>query len=193
MKKRLICGLVSAVLFLGACSRGEALVLSFSESEEAAETASRSAEEAEPEEPAAICVYICGAVKRPNVYTLPEGSRVYQAVEAAGGFTEEAEVKALNLAEVLADGRQITVFSKEEIESGRAAPASAGEVSDGKVDLNRATKEELQSLPGIGAVKAEAILRYREEAGGFSDIESIREISGIGEKSFERLRNLIKV
>ena len=201
---------IAAVLFpallLCGCGAGAAVTYDIA-SEGAVRTGSAAAEEpgsasgsdapdpaeAEEELPP-VCVYVCGAVERPGVYELPAGSRVHDAVGMAGGMTGEADARALNLAEPLSDGQQIIVFTIAEVEAG-AVPAAAGNTasSGGKVDLNRATKEELMTLPGIGEVKAEAILQYRSEHGGFAAVESLQEISGIGEKTFQRLAELVKV
>lgn len=159
-----------------------------------------------------IYIDVSGAVRNPGVYTLSPESRVYEAIEAAGGMTEEAEPKVLNQARLLKDGEKITVYTRAEIEEGKgpAAEASAGhgipadetagdgresslEPVSGKVNLNQADKNLLMTLPGIGEVKAEAILRYREEKGGFRSIEEIQQISGIKSKAFEKIKDRITV
>ena len=143
------------------------------------------------EPPESVFVYVCGAVRAPGVYELPEGSRVYEALAAAGGMTEEADERTLNQAGILEDGQQITVYTKEEAAS---VPSAAGDISgSGKVNLNTAGKELLTTLPGIGEARADAILRYRDENGGFSNIEEIMQIAGIKEKIFEEIRDLIEV
>jgi competence protein ComEA len=153
-----------------------------------------------------IYVYVCGAVQSPGVYELLPGSRVYQALEAAGGTTETADDRSLNRARLLSDGDQIIVYTREEVQAGQAdvfAPVS-GEKSDGvqtdggskdgrKVNINRAGVEELQELPGIGEARARAIVTYREEHGGFSGIEEIQNISGIKQKAFEKIKDYIEV
>ena len=150
-----------------------------------------------------LCVYVCGEVVRPGVYLLPENSRVYQALEAAGGMTDAADPKALNQAELLTDGQQITVYSVEEAErmgiSGIKTAVSGAGASGGqsgisaKVNINTAGKEELMTLSGIGESRAEDIIRYREEHGGFSSVEDIQNVGGIGEKSFQKIREQIEV
>ena len=120
-------------------------------------------------EPETIFVYICGAVRSPGVYELPRGSRVFSAVEAAGGMTEEADSRLLNQAGILEDGQQITVYTKAEAESLPSQEQSARSETAGKVNLNTASMESLMTLPGIGEAKARAILDYREEQGGFSE------------------------
>ena len=119
----------------------------------------------EPETEESLLVYVSGAVRNPGVYRLPLGSRVYEALDAAGGLTQEAEEGLINLAEPLTDGEMIYFPKKGEDSSGQV------QLSDGKVDLNRAGKEELMTLPGIGETKAEAILQYRKEHGPFQTIE----------------------
>lgn len=161
------------------------------EGKAAGESREPAEEQGEEDESLSVFVYVCGAVQKPGVYELPAGSRVYEALEAAGGLTEEADEKSLNQAELLRDGSQITVYTKEEASS---LPASAGETAgSGKVNLNTAGKELLTTLPGIGDAKADAILQYREENGGFSSIEEIMQIEGIKEKVFEKIRDLIEV
>ena len=153
--------------------------------------------EAAPEE--MVQVYICGAVASPGVYTLPGGSRVVQAVEAAGGFLPDAEEKILNLARKIEDGEQITVWTREEAENMggmEAAQQNAGggtEPGSGKVNLNTAGKEELMTLSGIGESRAEAIIAYREANGPFGSVEEIMNIEGIKEKMFEKIRGSIEV
>lgn len=145
-----------------------------------------------------IVVYVCGQVYKEGVVTLPAGSRIYQAIEMAGGVTEEAQASWLNLAEVLTDGARIYVPGKDEVSqegtewmegSGSAAQGAA----DGRVNLNRASKEELMTLPGIGEAKAEAILQYRTEHGGFGSIDEIKQISGIKDGVFEKIKDKITV
>ncbi|MEQ2718039.1 helix-hairpin-helix domain-containing protein [Fusicatenibacter saccharivorans] len=158
----------------------------------------REAQEAAPEE--TVQVYICGAVASPGVYTLPGGSRVVQAVEAAGGFLPDAEEKILNLARKIEDGEQITVWTREEAENmeitetpqqntGGTEQASGS----GKVNLNTAGKEELMTLSGIGESRADAIIAYREANGPFGSIEEIMNIEGIKGKMFEKIRGSIEV
>ena len=146
--------------------------------------------------PAEIQVYVCGAVASPGVYVLPEGSRVYEAVEMAGGLLESADPKALNQARPLADGEQITVLTVEEVQNGETAEQGAGgSVSggDGKVNINTADADELMTLSGIGESRAKAIIAYREENGKFESIEDIMKIDGIKEKMFEKIRDSITV
>ena len=155
-------------------------------------------EVSDPEEfpPAEIQVYVCGAVASPGVYVLPEGSRVYEAVEMAGGLLESADPKALNQARPLADGEQITVLTVEEVQNGETAEQGAGgSVSggDGKVNINTADADELMTLSGIGESRAKAIIAYREENGKFESIEDIMKIDGIKEKMFEKIRDSITV
>ena len=165
-------------------------------------------EEAESE-PAVWMVHICGAVNRPGVYTFPEGSRVCDAVEAAGGLSEDAAESLLNQAALLSDGLQIVVPTLEEAEglsrqtassgifssdiSGAGSAAGGEEAGNGLVNINTATLEELMTLPGIGQTRAEAIVAYRDEQGGFQSIEDIMNVSGIKEGSFAKLKDRITV
>ena len=135
-------------------------------------------------------VHICGEVKVPGVYELPEGSRVFEAVKAAGGFTEEASEESLNLAGVIADGMQIVILSKEEADQSQAE-AKAQEA--GLININKASKEQLMTLPGIGESRAEDIIRYREDSGGFQKIEDIMKVSGIKDAAFQKIKDSIVV
>lgn len=133
-----------------------------------------------------IYVYVCGAVCREGVYKLPAGSRIYEAVEMAGGFREDAATAEVNQAEVLQDEARLYVPTISETISEEAE-------DDGKINLNKATKEELMTLPGVGASRADSIIQYRNENGGFKSIEEIMQISGIKEGLFEKIKDLIKV
>ena len=200
MKKVILFLTVVFALWAAGCGRDAAVSYELeptaertpdTEGEAAGESREPAEEQGEEDESLSVFVYVCGAVQKPGVYELPAGSRVYEALEAAGGLMEEADEKSLNQAELLRDGSQITVYTKEEASS---LPASAGETAgSGKVNLNTAGKELLTTLPGIGDAKADAILQYREENGGFSSIEEIMQIEGIKEKVFEKIRDLIEV
>ena len=151
------------------------------------ESTSETRKHVENSERSGIYVYICGEVATPGVYELSENSRIYEAVDAAGGFTENAARESVNLASKVSDGMQITIYNKEE-----AASLPAGG-SSGLVNLNTATKEELMTLKGIGESKAEDIIRYREKSGGFKKIEDIMKISGIKEAGFQKIKDNITV
>ena len=133
-----------------------------------------------------IFVYVCGAVNEEGVYELPAGSRMYEAIEMAGGFRADAMATEMNQAEVLSDAMKIYVPTIEEVLERQSQ-------SSGKVNINQASKEQLMTLPGVGASKAESIIRHREENGRFQKIEDIMEISGIKEGLFEQIKNLIQV
>lgn len=143
---------------------------------------------------AVIFVDVCGQVKMPGVYELEPDSRVYEAVEKAGGMTEDAAVSYLNQAEKLADGQKVYVPSKEEAAGSQMMQEMSDSSSqDGKVNLNTASKEELMTLSGIGEVKAESIIKFREEQGGFRSAEDIMKIEGIKEGVFNKIKDQIKI
>ena len=139
-----------------------------------------------------VCVHVCGSVAIPGVYYLDEGSRIHEAVALAGGFTEEAAGDAINLAETVSDGEKIYIPSKEDVENGYSAEEKA-DSGDGLVNINTASLDELKTLPGIGDMKAEAIIAYREEFGNFTSVEDIMNVSGIKDSSYERIKDFIKV
>ena len=155
------------------------------ESAESAET-----EETEiPEEDRCVVVFVSGAVGSPGVYELPEGARVFEAVEMAGGFLPEAQTDAVNLAAFVQDGSQIRI-PKE----GEPVPET-GQDPGGqeKVNLNTADRTALMTLHGIGEAKAEAIIAYRNEHGAFGSIEEILRVNGIKESTFQSIKNDITV
>lgn len=143
--------------------------------------------------PKEIFVDVCGAVKNPGVYSMSPDSRVFQAVEAAGGFLPEAAANMINQALPLSDGQQIYVPTTEEAEETKLNPTAEANEDSGKVNLNTADSEILQTLTGIGAAKAQAILAYREEHGGFSSVEELMNVPGIKESTFSNIKDKIVV
>lgn len=146
-----------------------------------------------PPTPAPLMVYVSGAVMQPGVYQLAPGSRVKDALEASGGPAPKAELAWLNLAAHLEDGDQIWVPQTGENPASSPPRSSTSETGWRLVNLNTATVELLEELPGIGPVTAEKILAYREEHGPFQSIEEIQNVSGIGPATFERIKDLITV
>jgi len=130
---------------------------------------------------ARVAVHVVGQVARPGVYYLPEGSRVADAVEMAGGPLEDAALERLNMAAVLADGQQVLVPARGEGQEGY------------RLDLNSASVEELEALPGIGPALARRIVDYRTRMGPFASVDELSEVSGIGPAMVEKLRELVEV
>jgi competence protein ComEA len=161
------------------------------------ETDARTKKENIPKE---IVIDVKGAVKYPNVYTMKEGERVIDAIRRAGDVVETGTTDYMNLAQKLEDGMVIyvpvadEVNDKQDVSSFVSIPTvSASTPSSGKVNINTASAAELQSLPGVGPSRAEAIIAYREENGGFTSIEEMMNISGIGPKTYEKLKALIEI
>lgn len=141
---------------------------------------------------APLRIHVSGAVREPDVvYRLPPGSIVQNAIEAAGGATDEADLEQINLAQELADNQKVHVPRKDEENPPPAV--SGGETPSGLVNINTATQAELETLPGIGPVTAEKIAAHREANGPFERIEDIQDVRGIGPATFEGLRDLISV
>lgn len=165
-----------------------------------------------------IKVHVSGAVNNPGVVELEENSRVGDAIEKAGGVTEEASTDEINLAYLLEDGTKIHIPTKQEMEQAKLAKgaqetqnestniitdATTGSSTNSssnssakttsKVNINTATQTELETLPGIGPATATKIIAYREENGKFKSIEEIKEVSGIGDSKYEKIKDLIKV
>lgn len=143
-------------------------------------------------------VDIKGAVHSPGVYQMREGDRIQQLIDRAGGFTEEADQSQINLAQKVADQMVVVVPAIGQatplpsVQGGTSAPANGG-TQQGKIHLNTATAEELQTLKGIGQKKAEAIIQYRQEHGSFQSIEELQQVKGIGPKVFEKLKDSVMV
>ena len=145
-----------------------------------------------------IVVYVCGAVVKAGVYELAADSRVNDAVLAAGGFAENADETFVNLAAPVSDGTKILIPTKEEVESGTVAAESIDNTEStdggpGLININTASKEELKTLPGIGDGIAGKIIDYREKSGSFKTIEDIMKVSGIKDKLFSKIKDMITV
>ena len=189
------------------------------------------ADGADSGEPELIYVFVCGAVAQEGVYELPAGSRVYQAVEAAGGYAADADTSYINQADPVTDAQKLEIPTAEEAKKLREEAAlaaenrqtetepgpgagpdgaaagyanngagqvnnSAGQADDAAarlININTADEATLQTLPGIGAAKAASIVRYREANGGFSSIEEIKKVSGIGDITYENIKGCITV
>ena len=135
-----------------------------------------------------VVVDVTGAVAKPGVYRLPEGSRVDEAVQRAGGATGKAELDSLNLAARLADGQQVVVPERVPgAPPGVPAAAGVGAEEEGPISLSTATAAELDTIDGIGPVTAEDIIKFREEHGGLSSVDQLDQISGIGPATMEAL------
>lgn len=140
-----------------------------------------------------LYVHVAGAVRRPGLYRVPEGSRVAAALERAGGPTRRAEVAAVNLAAPVEDGQQVVVPARgagtsPAVGSGTGSTGAGGGTPGAQLSLATATVDQLDALDGIGPTLAERILAFRERNGGFRSIEQLREVEGIGEKRFEALK-----
>jgi competence protein ComEA len=138
-----------------------------------------------------LVVYVVGAVRRPGLYRLTQGSRVADAVARAGGVTRKADPAALNLAAPLADGEQVLVPARLPVAVAAAQGVAVPGVPQGPIQLSSATAEQLDSLPGIGPATAQKILDYRAEHGVFRSVEELDEVPGIGPARVEQLKGLV--
>ena len=142
--------------------------------------------------PQAMFVHVAGWVRKPGVYELAEGQRVIDAIELAGGPRRGAELSALNLAALLTDGQQVLVPGPAP-EAGTSPGTVPGTTGTTLVNVNSAPAEELETLPGIGEVLAQAIISYREEHGPFTSVDQLEDVSGIGPATLEEIRDLVTV
>ncbi len=151
-----------------------------------------------PAPAADVVVSVVGKVARPGLVRVPDGSRVADALEAAGGALPDTDLVPLNLARRLSDGEQLLVGVApppgQPVQGGVVgAPAGASPTSSPTVDLNTATLEQLDTLPGVGPVTAQRILDWRAAHGRFTSVDQLREVSGIGEARFSKLKDLVRV
>jgi competence protein ComEA len=147
---------------------------------------------------AEIVVHVVGAVRRPGLVRLPEGARVQDALEAAGGLTGAARPGRLNLAQLLTDGQQVLIGTADdpdsEVRNGSTPTGSStGGSAASTVDLNRATAAELEQLPGVGPVTAAAILAWRTEHGRFTAVTELQQVDGIGPKTYAQIAPHVRV
>ena len=174
----LVCGLLATglILLLSKVSRGDAIQLNT------------------PPPPLPVVIFITGAIQQPGVYELPNGSRVQDAVQVAGGFTEQANPESINLAAILLDGQKILVPQHTPMvdpDQSKLATIPVGITYP--LDLNTVDQVALETLPGIGPVTAEKIIAYRQEHGPFTSIQQIQDVSGIGPATFEQIKEFITV
>ena len=187
--------MILCVGILSGCDQEEELTF-FSESVTEQQETEAAVEESQEDLPETgeILVYVCGAVKEPGVIALPEGSRMNDAVLAAGGFSEDAAVTGVNLAAKLQDEQMIVILTEEE---WNVREEAVGEDISGKedptVNLNTADVSDLCSLPGIGESKAKEIITYREKNGAFRKKEDVMQVTGIKENLYRRICDLISV
>lgn len=176
--------IVSCMLFAGCRTREELLVVQTTGEEEAYIAS------AVAEEPPRIAVYVCGQVECPGVVYLSEDARVVDAVEAAGGLSEDADAEYINLAARVSDGEKLYIPDRQE---GLALREQDMQRLSGLVNINRADAEQLMTLPGIGESKARDIIAYRDAHGAFTRIEDLMKVSGIKESLFLKVKERIVV
>lgn len=152
-----------------------------------------------------ITVYICGAVNENKVVTLEENSRICNAIDAVGGLTKEADLTNINLAYILEDGEKIYIPKQgEEIQNNSTSSSSNSQdssysnyspnsVKNNKININKATQTELETIPGVGPSTALKIIDFREENGKFDSIEDIKNVSGIGDAKYKKMKEYITV
>ena len=170
-------------------------------SQSLSEASSQSKTEGSEKVKSKVTVDVKGAVVKPGVYTLKVSARVTDAIQEAGGMTEDADAKSVNLAASLSDEEVIYVANKDENVSvldqtgtGQVSDKGGQAVSkDGKINLNTATSEQLQTISGIGAKRAEDVIAYRESHGGFQSVDDLKNVSGIGDKTLDKIRESLYV
>ena len=200
--KSVLIGTLLVVCLCG-CGRNTADYIAYdevqeTESETQASAREESTEVATEEKASLLYVYVCGEVKSPGVYTLPEGSRVCDVFSAAGGFSDNAAIDYWNQARLLKDGEMIYVPTIEEAKEREGEVESQAEVSkennaNDQININTASKTQLMTIPGIGEAKANAIIAYRETNGAFSSIEEVKKVEGIKDGVFTKMKEYIVI
>ena len=152
-----------------------------------------------------VVVHITGAVNKPGIVKLKEGSRIEDAIEAAGGLNEDSDITNVNLAYILEDGTKIKIPTIDDMKNNKDSNyiiensgsgviiSEENEISNTIININKANQTELETLPGIGPSLADRIINYREEKGKFSKIEDIKNVTGIGDSKYSNIKDLIKV
>lgn len=140
-----------------------------------------------------ITIHITGEVNNPGIVMLDEGARIVDALEAAGGETQNADINKLNLAYVLEDGEKLYIPGKNEEGKEYITRGNGNQTETAKVNINTAQIEELSTLPGIGEATANKIIEYRKENGKFEKIEDIKNVAGIGDSKFQNIKEMLKV
>lgn len=140
-----------------------------------------------------LLVEIKGEVKKPDVYEVDEGSIIRDLINIAGGLTEKANINKINRAEKLKDNQLIVIPDNESVDSSSITNIENNDSEDGIININSASLSDLQKINGIGEVKAQSIIDYREKSGGFKSIEDIKNVEGIGDKTFEKIKDKISI
>lgn len=151
-----------------------------------------------------IVVYVCGAVKESKVITIKENSRICDAIDAVGGLNSDADLTNINLASIIEDGEKIYIPKKGEVlntdsdysfspNSSYLNNNNSNNIKNNKININKANQTQLETIPGIGPSTALKIINYRDENGNFSSIEDIKNVSGIGEAKYEKIKNYISI
>ena len=188
---------IAAALFL---FYGKNNTITIEEAEASTETtkleSTEQSEQSAPTQETAGTVYVdvSGCVKKPGVYEVPSDSRIFEVIEKAGGVTSDADTSSINQAEPVSDGLKINVPDKNDASSVLPyETASQSSQENGKININTADSTLLQTIPGVGPATAEKIISYRETTGSFKKPEDIKNVSGIGDKTYEKMKDMICV
>ena len=192
--KPLLIGM-AAILVLVAVASGRVLSGAATASDFVVSSSSQeqSRESSEPPATSTLFVHVSGSVRNPGLYEVEEGSRVADVVQAAGGFTDDASEDSINLARVLEDGEHVVVLSSEQASAPVETAGQGQQAGSAPVNINTASADQLESLPGIGGVTAKKIVDDRTANGPFKSVNDLTRVSGIGEKKIAALEGLICV
>ncbi len=194
--KRYMILLVGIIMCISGCRKNSDAIILATDETKGYEDTQQDQEAYKQDNPtdATLHVYVCGAVYQPGVYILSNGARVCDAIEAAQGMTQDACTDYWNQAELLSDGQMIDVPTIEEAQQMSHTTENESQTDwDGRVNINTASKEQLMTIPGVGASRAESILAYRQDAGGFHSIEDVKNVTGIKDGIFQKMKEYITV
>ncbi len=177
--------MIVAVVFFGQKGENDEIPIQLPVESEAAGTTDVDSKEKDVSE---IYVDVSGQVKKPGVYQVTDGTRLFEVIEMAGGLTEEADKDGFNQAEIVSDGEKVIIPAKGESDDRLSG---SGVTAGGLININTADSTALQEIPGVGPATADKIIAYRSENGRFASKEDIKNVSGIGDKTYEKMKDKI--
>lgn len=185
---------ITALLLFGGNGENEEIVVDQIGETENELTIEEESEMSDHETASKLVVDISGCVKNPGIYEVQDGTRLHQVIEMAGGLTDDADINVINQAELVTDGQKILIPEIVELtEETDSTGTQTDYIYNGKININQADSNTLQQIPGVGPATADKIIQYRDTNGRFQNIEELKNVSGIGEKTFEKMKDQICV
>lgn len=193
MKNRILIFIFMTAILLGGCQTLDEEYMTCAEEVAAGDETGEAEAASREKTDETIYVYICGEVVHPGVYEMKAGSRLYELIERAGGYTLKAAANSLNQAELLYDAQQIVVLSQDSYSDIQSKAVGSETAADDRININTADKTHLMEIPGIGDSRASDIIAYREKNGLFKTTEDIMQVPGIKEGLYSKIKDKIKI